>query len=152
MDGQSAEVEHGMGGSSGGSGTTSSSRWNPTKEQISLLENLYKEGIRTPNAEQIEQITNRLRAYGQIEGKNVFYWFQNHKARQRQRQKQERNAYFNRFLHTSHPTFSSLPCQNGWFSNTDSFIFNLSNIYIYICMHLSFCFYTVIHMVISLSR
>ncbi|KAE9463528.1 hypothetical protein C3L33_04569, partial [Rhododendron williamsianum] len=34
-------------------------------------------------------ITARLQAYGHIEGKNVFYWFQNHKARQRQKQKQE---------------------------------------------------------------
>ncbi|QHN98837.1 uncharacterized protein [Arachis hypogaea] len=80
-----------------------SSRWNPTKEQISMLENLYKQGIRTPSAEEIQQITARLRAYGHIEGKNVFYWFQNHKARQRQKQKQHTLAYFNRsFLHHHH--------------------------------------------------
>ncbi|BAB09778.1 unnamed protein product [Arabidopsis thaliana] len=48
-------------------GTASSSRWNPTKDQITLLENLYKEGIRTPSADQIQQITGRLRAYGHIE-------------------------------------------------------------------------------------
>nr|VDD20697.1 unnamed protein product [Brassica oleracea] len=41
----------------GKAGTASSSRWNPTKEQITLLENLYKEGIRTPSADQIQQIT-----------------------------------------------------------------------------------------------
>ncbi|XP_027343395.1 WUSCHEL-related homeobox 2-like [Abrus precatorius] len=64
-------------------------RWSPTKEQISILENLYKEGIRTPNADQIQEITCRLRVYGHIEGKNVFYWFQNHKARQRQKEKQQ---------------------------------------------------------------
>ncbi|MQM08127.1 hypothetical protein Taro_040981 [Colocasia esculenta] len=76
----------------------SGSRWNPTKEQISLLEGLYKEGMRTPTAEQIQHITGRLKKYGRIEGKNVFYWFQNHKARQRQKQKQESFGYFARFL------------------------------------------------------
>ena len=30
--------------------------------------------------EQIQRISARLRQYGKIEGKNVFYWFQNHKA------------------------------------------------------------------------
>lgn len=90
-------------GGGGGGGTTlsSSSRWNPTKEQINMLESLYAQGIRTPSAEQIQQITTRLRAYGHIEGKNVFYWFQNHKARQRQKQKQERIAFINRYLHKS---------------------------------------------------
>ena len=87
------------------------SRWNPTKEQIDMLESLYKQGLRTPSAEQIQQITNRLRAYGHIEGKNVFYWFQNHKARQRQKQKQDHVSPFNRFLHK---TASVLPsCTNG---------------------------------------
>ncbi|KAK2436047.1 WUSCHEL-related homeobox [Trifolium repens] len=87
--------------------SSSSSRWNPTKEQISMLENMYKQGIKTPSAEEIQQITARLRVYGHIEGKNVFYWFQNHKARQRQKQKQENMAYFNRLLHRPHPIFPS---------------------------------------------
>ncbi|KAF8404987.1 hypothetical protein HHK36_009882 [Tetracentron sinense] len=62
-------------------------RWNPTQEQIGILEMLYGGGMRTPNAQQIEQITTQLQKYGKIEGKNVFYWFQNHKARERQKQK-----------------------------------------------------------------
>lgn len=48
---------------------------------------LYKGGMRTPNAEQIQNITAQLSKYGKIEGKNVFYWFQNHKARERQKLK-----------------------------------------------------------------
>jgi len=44
-----------------------SSRWNPTPEQI----------------------TAQLRRYGKIEGKNVFYWFQNHKARERQKRRRQ---------------------------------------------------------------
>ncbi|GFP95969.1 wuschel-related homeobox 2 [Phtheirospermum japonicum] len=75
-----------------------------------MLESLYKQGLRTPTAEQIQQITVRLRDFGHIEGKNVFYWFQNHKARQRQKQKQENFAYYNRFIHAT-PLFQ--PYQNG---------------------------------------
>ncbi|RDX91244.1 WUSCHEL-related homeobox 1, partial [Mucuna pruriens] len=64
-----------------------SSRWNPTPEQLRALEELYRRGTRTPSAEQIQQITAQLRRFGKIEGKNVFYWFQNHKARERQKRR-----------------------------------------------------------------
>ncbi|KAL2504258.1 WUSCHEL-related homeobox 4 [Abeliophyllum distichum] len=74
---ESAQVETHPGGT----------RWNPTQEQIGILEMMYRGGMRTPNAQQIEQITAQLGKYGKIEGKNVFYWFQNHKARERQKQK-----------------------------------------------------------------
>ncbi|XWS74144.1 hypothetical protein CRYUN_Cryun02cG0190500 [Craigia yunnanensis] len=93
----------------GSGGTTGNSRWNPTKEQISMLESLYGQGIRTPSADQIQQITSRLKVYGTIEGKNVFYWFQNHKARQRQKQKQENMAYINRYLHRTQPVYPPPP-------------------------------------------
>ncbi|XAR59002.1 hypothetical protein NMG60_11014613 [Bertholletia excelsa] len=87
-----------------GCGAPASTRWNPTKEQISLLECMYNQGLRTPSAQQIEQITGVLRAYGHIEGKNVFYWFQNHKARERQKMKQAESmnlGYLHRyFLHS----------------------------------------------------
>ncbi|GAB2286325.1 Homeodomain [Dionaea muscipula] len=85
---------HDSGDGGGGFGAPVGSRWSPTKEQISILEDMYGQGIRTPSTEQIQEITGRLRAYGHIEGKNVFYWFQNHKARQRQKQKQERSANY----------------------------------------------------------
>ncbi|KAG5388268.1 hypothetical protein IGI04_029809 [Brassica rapa subsp. trilocularis] len=75
-------------------------RWNPTQEQIGILEMLYKGGMRTPNAQQIEHITSKLGKYGKIEGKNVFYWFQNHKARERQKQKRN--------------NFISLSCQSSF--------------------------------------
>ncbi|KAK6926958.1 Homeobox domain [Dillenia turbinata] len=108
-----------MAGGGEGGGAAPSSRWNPTKEQITVLEGLYRQGIRTPSAEQIQQITSRLKSYGHIEGKNVFYWFQNHKARQRQKQKQENMVYFNRYFHhksssSSPPVFASpSACPNG---------------------------------------
>ncbi|KAL5098356.1 hypothetical protein RYX36_002683 [Vicia faba] len=83
---QQNDQENGGGGSSGkGSGfRQSSTRWTPTTNQIRILKDLYyNNGIRSPSAEQIHRISARLRQYGKIEGKNVFYWFQNHKARER---------------------------------------------------------------------
>ncbi|KAG9158169.1 hypothetical protein Leryth_000316, partial [Lithospermum erythrorhizon] len=97
------ESDNGMDMSRSSGGPTGS-RWTPTKEQIDLLEDLYRQGVRTPSAGQIQQMTSKLRAFGHIEGKNVFYWFQNHKARQRQKQKQENVALFNRLmLHRTPP-------------------------------------------------
>ncbi|KAJ9550073.1 hypothetical protein OSB04_022616 [Centaurea solstitialis] len=101
----------------GTSGSPVAGRWNPTKEQITMLENLYEQGLRTPTAEQIQQITTRLQTYGHIEGKNVFYWFQNHKARQRQKEKQDHHlSLFRQYHHHHHhqfrrppPPFLSLP-------------------------------------------
>lgn len=66
----------------------SSTRWTPTSDQIRILKELYyNNGIRSPTADQIQRIAARLRHYGKIEGKNVFYWFQNHKARERQKKR-----------------------------------------------------------------
>ncbi|KAL8141406.1 hypothetical protein V2J09_007427 [Rumex salicifolius] len=65
--------------------TTTTTRWCPTPEQLMILEEMYRGGVRTPNATQIQHITAHLSLYGKIEGKNVFYWFQNHKARDRQK-------------------------------------------------------------------
>lgn len=59
------------------------SRWNPTPEQTMVLEEVYSSGIRTPTIQQIHEIASKLKNYGRIEGKNVFYWFQNHKSRER---------------------------------------------------------------------
>lgn len=67
----------------------STSRWCPTPEQVMILEEMYRTGIRTPNASEIQSITSHLSLYGKIEGKNVFYWFQNHKARDRQKLKRK---------------------------------------------------------------
>ncbi|KAG8387756.1 hypothetical protein BUALT_Bualt02G0054400 [Buddleja alternifolia] len=63
----------------------STTRWCPTPEQLMILEEMYRRGVRTPNASQIQKITAHLATYGKIQGKNVFYWFQNHKARDRQK-------------------------------------------------------------------
>jgi hypothetical protein len=64
-------------------------RWKPTDRQIDILQNLYKEGERNPNRDREVQIANRLKVHGDIEAKNVHYWFQN--AQWRNRQKQQMN-------------------------------------------------------------
>ena len=80
-----------------GQSSSRTTRWNPSTEQIALLEAMYSEGMTSPKAHQIKQITSRLRMYGNIENRNVYYWFQNHKARIRRRQKLERVASINQF-------------------------------------------------------
>nr|GLL41584.1 unnamed protein product [Ipomoea trifida] len=43
--------------------------------------------MRNPSQQEIRGITQRLSQYGKIEEKNVFYWFQNQKGRERQQKK-----------------------------------------------------------------
>ncbi|KAK4414194.1 WUSCHEL-related homeobox 1 [Sesamum alatum] len=81
-----------------------SSRWNPTPEQLQTLEELYRRGTRTPSAEQIQHITAQLRRYGKIEGKNVFYWFQNHKARERQKRRRQLESLSDEQPHNNNHT------------------------------------------------
>ncbi|KAJ8747788.1 hypothetical protein K2173_002181 [Erythroxylum novogranatense] len=69
--------------------TTSWGRWSPTPEQLLALEAIYKQGIRTPTTEQIQKIAATLRRLGKIEGRNVYYWFQNHKARERYKRRRQ---------------------------------------------------------------
>ncbi|XP_057952965.1 protein WUSCHEL-like [Malania oleifera] len=67
------------------SGTT---RWAPTPDQIRMLKELYyNNGVRSPTIDQIRWIIARLRQCGKIEGTNVLYWFQNRKARERQKKR-----------------------------------------------------------------
>ncbi|KAL8254715.1 hypothetical protein R6Q59_032936 [Mikania micrantha] len=105
----------------GAAATPVACRWNPTKEQINSLENLYVQGMRTPTEEQIQEITCNLKAYGQVEAKNVFYWFQNHKARQRQKEKQkDRLSLFQQYnhLHRHRPMsfIHQYPPSNGFYA------------------------------------
>lgn len=89
----------------------SSSRWNPTPDQLQALEELYRRGTRTPSAEQIQHITAQLRRYGKIEGKNVFYWFQNHKARERQKRRRQQDDEENN-INNKESSSSSPPASN----------------------------------------
>ncbi|CAN1257077.1 WUSCHEL-related homeobox 5 [Linum perenne] len=78
-----------------GSGTKCG-RWNPTAEQVKVLTDLFRSGLRTPSTDQIQKISSQLSFYGKIESKNVFYWFQNHKARERQKRRRV-SVDFNKF-------------------------------------------------------
>ncbi|PRQ37512.1 putative transcription factor Homobox-WOX family [Rosa chinensis] len=55
-------------------------RWAPTPPQLRILKGLYYD----KGFKQIQEICLHLKQYGQIEDKNVFFWFQNLKARERQ--------------------------------------------------------------------
>nr|XP_011460269.1 PREDICTED: protein WUSCHEL-like [Fragaria vesca subsp. vesca] len=81
-------TEDGGNNNEAGSSRQSITRWTPTNDQLIILNDLYyNKGVRSPSNEQIQMIRFQLRQYGKIEGKNVFYWFQNHKARERQQMK-----------------------------------------------------------------
>ncbi|XP_076909545.1 uncharacterized protein LOC143566849 [Bidens hawaiensis] len=90
-----------------------SRRWCPTPEQVMLLEGMYREGLKTPTATQIQQITARLSLYGRIQGKNVFYWFQNHKARDRQKILKKLMALYQNLPSYNAPCYHPFPIQDG---------------------------------------
>ncbi|XP_059669689.1 WUSCHEL-related homeobox 7-like [Cornus florida] len=80
------------GSGGGGGGGMKCGRWNPTSEQVKVLTDLFRSGLRTPSTDQIQKISSQLSFYGKIESKNVFYWFQNHKARERQKRRRLPNS------------------------------------------------------------
>ncbi|KAK6156148.1 hypothetical protein DH2020_010396 [Rehmannia glutinosa] len=91
------------GGGCGGGGTgTKCGRWNPTSEQVKVLTELFRSGLRTPSTDQIQKISSQLSFYGKIESKNVFYWFQNHKARERQKRRRVLVDDGNEIMHLHH--------------------------------------------------
>ncbi|PRQ51240.1 putative transcription factor Homobox-WOX family [Rosa chinensis] len=68
-------------------------RWTPTPDQLRILQELYYDrALKNPTPEQIQGICLHLKPYGQIENKNVFFWFQNLKARERQKLREFRNV------------------------------------------------------------
>ncbi|KAH7352887.1 hypothetical protein KP509_19G069000 [Ceratopteris richardii] len=87
------DEQHGAGGganssSTSSNGTTNTSgactprpRWCPTPEQIKVLETLFNSGTTTPTRDMIVDIASCLKQFGSIVEANVFYWFQNRKAR-----------------------------------------------------------------------
>ncbi|CAI9755992.1 unnamed protein product [Fraxinus pennsylvanica] len=93
----------------------SRSRWNPTLQQLQALEEIYRRGTRTPSAEQIQQIAAKLRRFGKIEEKNVFYWFQNHKARERQKKRRHLESLSRAKIHGVH----TLEANHTGFSKRD---------------------------------
>ncbi|KAI3760448.1 hypothetical protein L1987_50843 [Smallanthus sonchifolius] len=90
-----------------------------------LLEGMYRGGLKTPTATQIQQITARLSLYGKIQGKNVFYWFQNHKARDRQKIRKKLIAMYQsqRLLPSyNSPYYHPLPLQGGDMSSCKNMV------------------------------
>lgn len=61
-------------------------RWNPTSEQLNILEKIFDQGHGAPSKERIRDITAELAKHGQIAESNVYNWFQNRRARLKKRQ------------------------------------------------------------------
>uniref|UniRef100_A0A7N0TKN5 Homeobox domain-containing protein n=2 Tax=Kalanchoe fedtschenkoi TaxID=63787 RepID=A0A7N0TKN5_KALFE len=95
-------------------------RWNPAPGQIQALEEMYRCGLRTPTALQIQQIASQLRKFGKIEGKNVFYWFQNHKARERQKRCREFKSPASKQPKPTVPSLQQQCCSQAMKSRKDS--------------------------------
>ncbi|KAL8143295.1 hypothetical protein V2J09_016327 [Rumex salicifolius] len=93
----------------GGGGGVKCGRWNPTAEQVKVLTELFRAGLRTPSTDQIQKISAQLSFYGKIESKNVFYWFQNHKARERQKRRRVSRSDHNQNLSLSSSSSPSPP-------------------------------------------
>ncbi|GLJ54836.1 hypothetical protein SUGI_1177700 [Cryptomeria japonica] len=58
-------------------------KWKPTEEQLQILKALYINAYSKPSTEQIHHIANLFKKYGDLEAKNVYYWFQNRRANDR---------------------------------------------------------------------
>ncbi|XP_059072883.1 WUSCHEL-related homeobox 4-like isoform X2 [Cryptomeria japonica] len=48
---------------------------------FSILNSKFASGTRNPSVDEINRITAELQRHGPVEGKNVFFWFQNAAAR-----------------------------------------------------------------------
>ncbi|XP_057820850.1 WUSCHEL-related homeobox 4-like [Cryptomeria japonica] len=74
-------------GSASDSRVIKTSRWKATDNQRRILEYLFASGTRNPCLEEIERISADLQGHGPVQGKNVFYWFQNATAREKRMKK-----------------------------------------------------------------
>lgn len=107
MSGFCMKSIRGGGGGGGNGGNNKCGRWNPTTEQVKVLTDLFRSGLRTPSTDQIQKISTQLSFYGKIESKNVFYWFQNHKARERQKRRKVSIDMDKDFIRRDHDKISS---------------------------------------------
>ncbi|MCO5574245.1 hypothetical protein L7F22_028027 [Adiantum nelumboides] len=96
-------------------------RWCPTQEQIQILESIFNSGTTTPSRDMIVDIAAQLRKYGTIAEANVFYWFQNRKARAKRKLQPPAAAAGATTLHTpSPPPAVAVPCTDLDPSSTHS--------------------------------
>ena len=65
-------------------------RWKPTERQKKILTQLFNAGERNPSRARLNDITKLLKVHGNVESKNVFYWFQN--SYNRKKRKEQKNS------------------------------------------------------------
>nr|ALK82458.1 wuschel-like homeobox 13C [Selaginella kraussiana] len=68
-------------------------RWTPSRNHLSILERLFKQGTGTPNKQRIKEIATDLVQYGEISEANVYNWFQNRKAKEKKLMSQSGSAH-----------------------------------------------------------
>ncbi|XP_047164822.1 WUSCHEL-related homeobox 6-like [Vigna umbellata] len=78
-------------------------RWRSTPEQVNILLNIFNHGIINPSRDQIREITERLKEYGEVGEYSVYCWFQNHGNRVKHRRLPQDVPG------TSEPSYSLLP-------------------------------------------
>ena len=69
---------------------TVSRRWKPNENQKRILHSIFMSGVRNPPVDQVHRIAAELRRHGAVEGKNVYFWFQN--AAQKDKLEKQRSA------------------------------------------------------------
>ncbi|KAH9307802.1 hypothetical protein KI387_035713, partial [Taxus chinensis] len=70
-----------------GTGVQTRTRWHPKKEQIHVLQGVFDSGVTNPSPHEISRITTELQQFGQLRKSNVYYWFQNRKAKTKKKQR-----------------------------------------------------------------
>src|SRR6516165_3172987 len=59
-------------------------RWKPEEAQLRILEEAFRNnGGHSPSIEQILLLTTQLQQYGEVEARNIFFWFENRRRKER---------------------------------------------------------------------
>ena len=66
-----------------------SNRWRPTERQKEILEQLFNQGERNPSRQRANEITNMLKSHGDVQARNISYWFQNSHSRRKRKEQRE---------------------------------------------------------------
>src|SRR6516165_5329641 len=59
-------------------------RWKPEEAQLRILEEVFRNnGGHSPSTAQILLLTTQLQQYGEVEARNIFFWFENRRRKER---------------------------------------------------------------------
>src|SRR6516165_7679659 len=59
-------------------------RWKPEEAQLRILEEVFRNNVgHSPSTAQILLLTTQLQQYGEVEARNIFFWFENRRRKER---------------------------------------------------------------------